>query len=227
MKKYFLLTLLFFSTNLFSQQFNIVKNYYHSFFNKNFLEKIYIHTDNQVYYTNENIWFKAYIFDAHKNKLSSIEQTLVIELISPEKKIIFVKNYLIKKGVSWGNIFLPDSLNEGYYQIRAYTNSMKNFSSEFFFVKNIFINSNYNSYSFKLFKTTKKALRKKLKLFIDFKIESGKIIGNLPCKIAFASKDYKDSLVNADFYIEDSKGNIISKKTNTNCGFLTFIPNLG
>jgi len=47
----------------------------------------------------------------------------------------------MRNGYSHANIGLPDSLPEGNYKLRAYTNWMRNFNSDFFFSKEIFIHN--------------------------------------------------------------------------------------
>ncbi|MEA3450856.1 MAG: Plug domain-containing protein, partial [Bacteroidota bacterium] len=168
-----------------------------------------------------------YVFDAKNSKLDTNKQLIFVELISPNKKIIYVKKYFVKKGVSWGNIFLPDSLTNGVYQLRTYTNSMKNFPSEFFFSKNIFINSAYKKYSPEYYRLAKKAIRKKKKIDINYKIEGGNIIAGLNCKIAFHILDTKNDNSDNTVYITDNKRNIVVKKKNTSINNLTFVPKYG
>jgi len=141
------------------------------------------------------------------------------------QKIIYMKKYLVKKGVSWGNIFLPDSITNGFYQLRAYTNSMKNYSSEFFFTKNIYVNSATKEYSIDFYKSSKRINNsKKKKANINYKIESGNIIADLNCKVIFHLFDITNTSSNNSIYITDKKGNIITTTNNTTTNYLTFVP---
>lgn len=54
-------------------------------------------------------------------------------------------------GITWGDFKLTDSLGEGNYRIRAYTNYMRNFGTDFFFDKTIKIG---NSWANKVFTKT-------------------------------------------------------------------------
>src|SRR5690606_3322405 len=85
------------------------------------------------YAIGDEIWFKAYLVDAKNLKPSSVSNVLYVELIDQKdilKKII--KIHLIA-GLGWGNITLADSLNEGNYRLRAYSNWMRNFSEAYFY----------------------------------------------------------------------------------------------
>lgn len=100
-------------------------------------EKVYLQTDRDYYYPRENIWFKAYMGYTLPVFRDTLSRTLYIDFISPDKKILRSKTYKIKKGVSWGDFKLPDSLRDGQYYLRAYTNWMRNYGDSTFFVKTI------------------------------------------------------------------------------------------
>jgi len=98
-------------------------------------EKVYLHTDRDYYYPRESIWFKAYMGYSLPMLRDTLSRTLYVELISPERKAVDTKVYRIEKGVSSGDIKLPDSLPSGQYYLRAYTNWMRNYGDSAFFVK--------------------------------------------------------------------------------------------
>ncbi|MBY0433822.1 MAG: carboxypeptidase regulatory-like domain-containing protein, partial [Cyclobacteriaceae bacterium] len=98
-------------------------------------ERVYLQTDRDYYYPRENIWFKAYLGYARPVLRDTLSKTLYVELIGPDKKVFRSKVYRIQKGVTWGDFKLPDSLATGEYYLRAYTNWMKNYGDDYFFVK--------------------------------------------------------------------------------------------
>jgi hypothetical protein len=102
-------------------------------------EKVYLHIDRPYYSANDDIWIKAYLVDAMTNKLSDNSSNLYVELISSVSKIIKRLTLRIDKGTGFGDIHLGDSISSGTYQIRAYTNWMRNFGEVFFFKKEITI----------------------------------------------------------------------------------------
>ncbi|MDP4207847.1 MAG: MG2 domain-containing protein [Bacteroidota bacterium] len=106
-----------------------------------FFEKVYLHLDRNYYSSGEDIWFKAYLMDPQKQKLSRISRNLYVELIAPGSKIISREIIKLENGLGRGDFKLKDSIPEGTYQVRAYTSWMLNFGSAFVFTKDIEIHS--------------------------------------------------------------------------------------
>ncbi|WP_379969188.1 hypothetical protein [Epilithonimonas sp. UC225_85] len=98
-------------------------------------EKVYLMLNKDNYAAGDNIWFKAFVFDAYSR--STISTTLFIELLDSNKKLIDKKLIPIYNSESEGNFVLPDDLKENNYYIRAYTTWMNNFSEDFQFIKPI------------------------------------------------------------------------------------------
>ncbi|WP_418602677.1 hypothetical protein [Hwangdonia sp.] len=103
------------------------------------IEKIYLHTDRSCYTVGESLWYKAYSVYAYTNVLFDNSNLLYVELISPESKIIARNIIKLESGLGHGDFKLTDSLgvSAGKYQLRAYTNWMRNFGEDFVFKKEI------------------------------------------------------------------------------------------
>src|SRR5471032_50959 len=102
-----------------------------------FYEKVYLHTDRDVYTQGEDLWFKAYLVNAQNNKPISYSHNLYVELISPGLQITMRHALRLEDGLGNGDFKLPDTLSAGTYRLRAYTNWMRNFGDAFVFEKNI------------------------------------------------------------------------------------------
>lgn len=98
-------------------------------------EKIHLHMDKPYYAIGDNIWFKAYVVTAEKNELSDLSKILYVELINDKDSVKQSLALPLEMGLAWGDFSLTDSLKEGNYRIRAYTNWMRNFGEEYFFDK--------------------------------------------------------------------------------------------
>lgn len=96
-------------------------------------EKVYLHFDKPYYMAGETMWFKGYLFDGATHKVDSVSRVMYVDLIDETQGKIIASRVLQCDGSTHGDILLPDSLDEGVYQIRAYTNYMRNYSDEFFF----------------------------------------------------------------------------------------------
>ena len=103
------------------------------------LEKVYVHTDRTFYNIGETLWYKAYLTSAYTTVLSNNSKIVYVELVSPDSKIIARNNTLLNYGLGNGDIVLSDSIGvkPGTYQLRAYTNYMRNFETDFVFSKEV------------------------------------------------------------------------------------------
>ncbi len=110
-------------------------------------EEIFVHTDRDEYIAGEDIWFNIYLIDRQNNKPSENSKIAYVELLNSENRPVVQKRIRLDKGFGPGQIVLPDSLSNGIYTIRAYTNWMKNFLPDNCFMKNMNI---YNALSTKV-----------------------------------------------------------------------------
>src|SRR5215217_6006793 len=106
-------------------------------------EKVHLHLDKPYYAIGDDIWFKAYVTNAQTSRLSDISSALYVELINEKDSIKKQIKLPMVSGVTWGDFKLPDSLTEGNYRIRAYTQWMRNAGTEFFFDKTIKIGNSW------------------------------------------------------------------------------------
>jgi hypothetical protein len=102
-------------------------------------EKVYLQMDKPYYAIGDTIWFKAYTVIARKHQLSALSGVLNVDLIDDRDSLTKSIKLPITSGLTWGDITLPDSLPEGNYHIRAYTNWMRNAGEAYFFNKAITI----------------------------------------------------------------------------------------
>lgn len=107
------------------------------------LEKVYLHLDKPYYAIGDDIWFKAYVVDGRSAMPSDISNSLYVELINDRDSVVKQLKLSIQDGVTWGDFKLSDSLNEGNYRIRSYTQWMRNAGEDFFFDKTIKIGNGW------------------------------------------------------------------------------------
>ena len=100
-------------------------------------EKIYVQTDRSIYIAGEDIWLKVYLREANSLFPTEISTVAYVELIDKNKKILIKKNIFIEKGSGVGDIELPLDLATGDYTLRAYSNFMRNYETDYFFKKSI------------------------------------------------------------------------------------------
>lgn len=108
-------------------------------------EKVYLHLDKPYYAIGDDIWFKAYVTDARTSLPSTTSNILYVELINDKDSVARQIKLPMQSGITWGDFKLSDSLSEGNYRIRAYTQWMRNAGPEFFFDKTIKIGNGWTN----------------------------------------------------------------------------------
>ncbi|MFL9482779.1 MG2 domain-containing protein [Chitinophagaceae bacterium LWZ2-11] len=211
------LTLLFSIQLLFAQNEPANKNQIKLFF-----EKVYLHMDRSYYVAGDDIWYKAYLVNGQSNYPTFTSNNLYVELISPSSTIINREVIRLEKGLGNGDFKLPDTLSEGTYRIRAYTNWMKNFGDDFIFDQQIKIAG--KSGIVQNTPTKKNTTVKDYRLL--FYPEGGSLIAGVPSVVAFKAEDATGKGVNVQGNILNSKGKSITSFKSTNAGFgkITFTP---
>lgn len=104
-------------------------------------EKIYLHLDKYAYTAGETIWFKAYTTIGIENLFSKHSNIGYIELIDPSEQVISSAKIPLVNGIGIGDLSLIDTLTEGSYRIRAYTNWMRNYDPQYFYDRTIQISN--------------------------------------------------------------------------------------
>ncbi len=102
---------------------------------KNFQEKVYLHTDKPYYYAGDSLFFKGYFAYGNPYLRDGLSKVLHVELISEDRDILLAKKYPIRDGIVVGNLQLPDSLEGERYYLRAYTNWMRNYGPNQYFMQ--------------------------------------------------------------------------------------------
>ncbi len=104
-------------------------------------EKLYLHLDKPEYTAGETVWFKVYGTIGVENLLSKLSKIVHVELINPSlQRAAYIRIPLVN-GLGVGDIVLPDTITEGSYRLRAYTNWMRNSDDEFFYDRTLSISN--------------------------------------------------------------------------------------
>jgi hypothetical protein len=84
--------------------------------------QVFLHVDKSIYLPNEQLWFSAYLLRAafHDSNYHTLHVFISDRVTN---KIVASERFVMKDGMSAGNIFLPDSLKPGNYNLIAYTNT--------------------------------------------------------------------------------------------------------
>lgn len=91
-------------------------------------ERVYLHFDNTSYYKGEHIWYKAYVVEGASLRPSNLSRILYVELVNPIGIPVETQKLALRDGQVSGSFLLNDTLNAGFYEVRAYTAWMLNFT---------------------------------------------------------------------------------------------------
>lgn len=187
-------------------------------------EKVHLHLDKATYQSGEMIWFKAYITD-ESNRLSILSRVLYVDLIDQELRVISSVKLPVNSGLSSGNILISDKLKNGDYELRAYTNWMRNYGEESFFNQNIFIGKtdhlnrpNKNDLAGKAFSNSGED-----KIEIQFFPEGGSLVEGVRSKIAFKAKDSNGYGITVSGHVLDDRGLRVAEFESEHAGIGSFM----
>ena len=101
-------------------------------------EKVYLHTDKPYYLKGDTIWLKGYLVDAETHRMKDAQSRfLYVELINRKNKVVQRKKLKGDGGRFHNFLALGKDIEEAEYQLRAYTNYMRNAGEEYFFTQQI------------------------------------------------------------------------------------------
>lgn len=182
------------------------------------VEKVYLHLDRPNYISGEDVWYKAYLVDAMRNKLSDHSKTLYVELLSPELEVLDRKRTRLEMGTGTGDFRLHHSLPSGKYLLRAYTNWMRNFGSDFVFHREIRI---LNSENLDLPSASQYPFEQDT-IDIQFFPEGGSLVTGVPTRVGFKAVDAAGNGCRINGYITNLEGDSIVRLESSHLGMGSF-----
>jgi len=182
-----------------------VQNSFNLYKQNALVEKIYVHTDKSVYLPGEILWFKVYCVDGNDHKPLNLSKVVYIEVLDNAQNRIVEAKVAMKNGSGDGSLYIPVSINNGNYKLRAYTNWMKNFSPDFYFEKQItFVNP---------LKSPEAVVKETAPAYdVNFFPEGGNLVAGIKSKVGFKA-------VAQNGEGADIRGVIVDQKNDTVAGF--------
>ena len=107
-------------------------------------EKLFVHIDRSFYLAGETIWFSLYDLDARTNRPDSFSNIAYIEVLDPDDSAVLQTKVGMKGGRGDGSFSIPLSVPSGKFVFRAYTNWMKNFGPDFYYMQPLTILNTLN-----------------------------------------------------------------------------------
>lgn len=205
-------------------------------------EKVYLHLDNNGYFVDETIWFKAYVVRASTLKPTNLSQVLYVELLNPEGELIQRKILHVRQGQANGEFKLDKLMNSGYYELRAYTRPMLNWDPSYIYSRVIPVfDAPDKAGDFQKLNIYERPISKRVdrkrpdqepllgpmaikaeKLYCSFYPEGGSLVKGLDSRIAFKLINTKGHSVDTLYNVCDAGGNVILSSRTLHDGMGVF-----
>jgi hypothetical protein len=136
-------------------------------------ETMYVHFDKDIYLPGETIWFKAYLYNVNEPSYSSTN--FYVAIYDESGKLLEQKQYPVFEGSCNGDFIIPDTIESGRLQFRAFTKAMIRDDRANIYQKTLTIYHKGNN--------TPSTINKTISL--EFFPEGGQIISELQNHVAF------------------------------------------
>lgn len=191
-------------------------------------QKTYLHTDKFSYNADERVWFKAWLVDATSHEPDKLSTNLYIDLLNPSGYVVQTRLIRLENGSGHGSFTLQDTVPEGLYRIRAYTNWMRNTGEDYLFHQDIYINNPlFSTYATnfqvqRIKKAKRQTARMEKNFNISFHPEGGNLLEGVENLVGF--KAINDLGYGVDFSgkLMDKKGKVIHEFTSEHRGMGSF-----
>ncbi len=191
-------------------------------------QKAYLHSDKNNYQADERIWFKAYVINASDHRPDQMSTNLYVDLINPSGFVVQTRLLRLSDGLAKGDFSLEDTVPEGRYKLRAYTNWMRNLGEDFLFTRDIYIrNPGFATYITKdevrrIKQSKRQSDRKQNKYDITFHPEGGSLLVGVENRVAFKAINDLGFGIDFEADLKDKKGNLILNFKSEYLGMGTF-----
>lgn len=212
----FLFILVIISLHSKSQDINRVQYCFNNYTQNTFEEKLFVHTDKDVYLPGEILWFKVYGVDGNVHQADQLSKVAYIEILDHHQNAILQTKVVLKNGVGNGSIYLPVSIINGNYQFRAYTRWMKNFSPDFYFEKKITLINPLKEIDLPVAKAS-------TAIDVQFFPEGGSLVSGIESKVAFKAVGENGKGVSISGAITDQKNDTVARFQSLKFGMGSFL----
>ena len=107
-------------------------------------EKVYVQTDREIYIAGDYLFFKIYVVDPVTGHPSQKSKVAYISIRNERNQTIANIHVTLVKGIAYGNLYLTDTIQTGYYQLLSFTNCMRNGSEVEYGSRKLFIANQFD-----------------------------------------------------------------------------------
>ena len=184
-----------------------------SYTDKAIQEKLFIHSDKELYVAGDILWFKVYYVEGTTLEPMNMSKLAYVEVINSNNEPVQQGKIALEKGTGVGSFYLPAALPTGNYSLRGYTNWMKNFDASLFFEKKITIINTLKA-------PDATPAKDSLVVVADFFPEGGNLVNGLTSRVGFQVYNNKGS-------VNDCRGVIMNENNDSITSFVPLKFGLG
>lgn len=192
-------------------------------------DKVYLHTDKNLYGKHETIWYAAYLLDGVSHIPGTESDVINVELRNKNGEVLNLQELYAPDGFAHGNFKIEDDWLVGQYSIVGYTNYMLGDDKEYLFQKTINISTVEkldSLYTTHTIIETASLLVELPKPEVNFYPEGGDLIDNVKTRIGVKI----NSTTNESFTgkVFDSANNLVAqfKTYKFGYGLIDFTPDI-
>tara|TARA_R110002051_G_scaffold234092_2_gene295724 strand:+ start:11895 stop:14411 length:2517 start_codon:yes stop_codon:yes gene_type:complete len=196
-------------------------------------EKVYLHTDKDIYVNGETVWYKAYLIDGVTHSVSDKSKVVYIELVNAQDSVVVQQKLFVENVGVAGNIDLPETIGEGNYRLSAYSKYMLNENEPAIFSKQIAIWKPENKVTKMMPEPKSKERSSNTKadnsLTVDFFPEGGTLVYGIENTLGIKITNAKGNEISASGKIVDQNNNFIKdfETFEFGLGKVSYAPELG
>lgn len=182
-------------------------------------ERVFVQLDKSVYVTGEDIRYRAFLVDACLAQEEINSSILYFELRGTDENNSIHRRVNLQKGNSSGSFTIPADLETGIYSLSAYTNWMRNGSTDYIYTTDILIvnisDDNIDEIDLPLNSNT-------LSSPIKFYPEGGKLIYGIESEVGYMLHTSSEDIMPDSIIIKANDSTVIERIIPDISGFGSF-----
>lgn len=183
---------------------------------------VYLAGNKDIYIAGEDLWFNAFVLDRALG-LTALDKILYLQLTKADSDtVIWQEMYPVYDGIAAGHVYLPQTLQEGQYLLKAYTpRSYCSLQPYFYAVASVQVVQDPRSVKRNLQPIQAVSPRPGEKMQIDIFPEGGVLVAGIQHTIAFSAKNSQGqpALLKAELF---KNGSPLTAITTTHAGMGLF-----
>ena len=168
--------------------------------------KLYLHTDREIYFPGDSVWFKAYYLDGNSHQFIPGIHSMYADLFDKNGKRVHSQVLPLVNGVAAGRLVIPDSIEPGDLVLRACTDLQRDFGEDIYFYRTLAVSSIISSVE----ETVQNPKEEVQKIEIAFLPEGGYMLAGQSNVVGIKAIDRSGKGISVKGKVLNGSGEIVS-----------------